>query len=327
MKKRISLLTFLLPFFFSARAQGIDTLCKAPPRSTLIGYQDVVRFTSNYHNNHYGSLENHTKALYINDTAILFLDRFFNHGSYTKYFGFCLYLVNYNVKKNPHQRESDQTYIYLTPVHDAIDSLSDFEVLDDFYQTVKHEPLFRKMNKLDNAIPCYGTCDSSINKWVWKFRPQGIKSDRLKSDVLNEPSRNDIFLLSKDRTDHETNRENYVTDQGRELYDLQTQRIYFDKLTIQRLAGFIKSGNATKYPMIGLYFISYNDLKQPSQGHPNQTTVALIPMRKMSNGALEPDPCAYVSYFNQRKNQKDKLFMVAENHGTLCPTQCPNGGN
>ena len=326
MKKELLILGMV--FFLNTKSQELRTDCKAPSGSTVLGYQDVVKYVTNYHYNQYGSLENHTKVMYISDTALLFLDQFFNARGYEDYFCFCLYLITYNSKMSSHQKKDDQTYLYLAPVYAGIDSLSDFEVLNDYYKTVKNDPRFKKKYKMDNAVSCYGTCDSSINKWVWKNATPLIGYNRLRESVMSERARGDMLLLANDRITQLDNRENYIDRQGSELYGLQTQRIYFDKHTILKLASFIKDGNnLINYPMIGIYFMSYNEFSGTAQAHPNQTTVAFIPMRKMNNGTLEPDVCTYIEYYNQQVKNKDKIFMFAENHGTLCPTQCPSGGD
>ena len=322
-------------FFLNTKSQELKTNCEAPSGSTVLGYQEVVKYVNNYHRNHDRSLENHTKALYINDTAILFLDRFFSDASNDKYFGFCVYFISYNYNVNgKHQHKIDQTFLYLTPVYyrdptNKKDTVADYAAFDKFYEKVKGDETFKKMHKLNNSIPCYGTCDSSINKWIWgDYAPQ-INFTRLHNMFINDKGNSEVFLLTKNRSSHGTRRKNYENGQGAELNKSQTQRAYFNKSTILKLAEFIKSDdNRIKFPMMGVYLASYNMIKEGTQQkNPYQTTAIFIPMRKMDDNNLEPDICTYVTFYKQRIEAKDKIFMLSENHGTLCPTQCPSGGN
>jgi len=341
MKKLIVLGLFVI--FLNAKSQVIDTIdtkCESPEMSTLLGYQDLVRVVTNYHNNTYGSSEDHTKALYINDTSILFLENFFLNGANSKFYGICFYFIDYNSKPSAHQRRDHQSFLYLTPIYDdptsGRDSISDFKAFNQYYKTVSTNPMFIKKNKLNNSIPCYGTCDSSMNDWIWS-QPPTIPYKRLHANHINGAATTDVFLLSPNRNYHLARRANYESGQGRECFNSQTKRVYFHKNVILRLAQFIRDGNNVKnFPMIGIYFGSYNYLLLPSQSHPNQTTVNLVTMRKMDNGYLEPDVCSYIAFYEKQrqldnaifKTSKDKKSVrLAENHGTLCPTQCPTNGN
>lgn len=326
----------LLLVSFSASAQ-IRTNCESPEMSTILGYQDLVKFVTNYHNNTYGSSEEHTKALYINDSAILFLESFFLDPLNSKYYGFCLYFIDYNIKLGTHQRKNRQNFLYLAPIYNNTatgkDSTSDFGALNTYYTRVSS---MYKKNKLNNSIPCFGTCDSSINEWT-NNNPTVINYTRLHERNVNPANTNEVFLLSPNRSYHLTRRDNYEKRQGLECFGRQTKRVYFHKDVILRLAQFIHDGNnINDFPMIGVYFGSYNDWIIRSQGHPNQTTVNFVTMRKMHHGNLEPDVCSYIEFYERQRSKNKLLFMkdrdnirsfTAENHGTLCPTQCPTGGN
>src|SRR5512139_996093 len=160
MKKLIFL--GLLIVSLNAKSQVIDIECTSPEMSTLLGYQDLVKVVKNYHNNTYGSLEDHTKALYIDDTAILFLESFFLSGSNSKYNSVCFYFIDYNSKLSTHQRKNHQAFLYLAPVFDdpattKIDSISDFKALNQYYLSLPSTHPLKKKNKLNNTIPCFGT--------------------------------------------------------------------------------------------------------------------------------------------------------------------------
>lgn len=296
----------------------------------------------NYHTNNYDKLETHTKAFYISNTAILFLERFFDDPKYKRdYFAFCMYFINYNGTINPHQRRKSQSFLYLTPVHDdpntaKKDSLSNYKVLKDFHRTIQASYDKRALN---NTVPCYGTCDSSINAYLpWGENDTPIPYTRLRADI-NDPENSEVFMLTSGQSSHIVRKANYVNGQGSELSKKQTRRVYFKKEVICRLASFIrKDNNVRDFPMIGIYFGSYNDFIVGGQSHPNQTIVSFVPMRRMSNGYLEPDICSYIDYYNDRVAAGDECFIrynanktlnkkFSENHGTLCPTQCPTGGD
>jgi hypothetical protein len=99
---------------------------------------------------------------------------------------------------------------------------------------------------------------------------------------------------------------------------------------IDRLAKFI-TAKSRDFPMIGIYFASYHDMRGHERGqkNPDQTTVGFVPMRKLPSGYYEPDICDYVEYWrthglaaNFAENHPAKF---TENHGELCPDDCPTG--
>ena len=322
----------------SAKAQ-IETDCESPEGSTLLGYQDLVKVVKNYHNNNVGSQEDHTKALYLHDSAILFLESFFLNAANAKYYAVCFYFLDYNLRVSTHQRRNHQSLLYLVPIFDDAttgkDSVSDFRAFSRYQSTVSST---FKRNKLNNSVQCFGTCDSSINKWIGNDAiPPKISYLRLHSAHQNVSGSSEFFLLTPNRDFHLGRRTNYVKGQGREHFNNQTKRVYFHKNVILRLAQFIHDGsNLTDFPMIGVYFSSYNDWVVDSQAHPNQTVVNLVTMKKMDSGHLEPDVCEYISFYEDQRKKNNQLFMkqadkknafLAENHGELCPKICPTGGD
>lgn len=316
---------FFLLLWLGGKSQPLQTDCKPNGNSTRLGYQEVVTYTKNYHAIHISSLDNHTKALYINNNVILFLQRFFLHPDGKDYFGFCVYFLNYNNPKNPHQRKNTQSFLLIAPVKlnpAKNDTISDFTVLGKFYTKVKTEPEFKYQRKLNNAIICQGTCDSSLIKWTYN-RPMAQDETRLHSAHLNEADFDSRLIFE---TNHKVGRKDYKDGQGAELNEKQTLRVYFDKLTINKLYTFLMDGNLTTFPGVGIYFGSYNSMAIKDQADPNQTMLGFAPMRKMISGYLEPDICTYVEYWNTKYHQNDKLALLAENHGTLCPNACPPGG-
>ena len=338
MKKLIVFGLFVV--FLDAKSQT-DTIvrtCESPEGSTLLGYQDLVRVVKYYHNNNVGSQEDHTKALYIHDSVILFLESFFLYSANAKYHSVCFYFLDHNSRVSTHQRRNHQSLLYLVPVFDDATTgqknKSEFSAFDRYRTNVASG--FTK-NRLNNSVQCFGTCDSSINTWIGNNPTPIIPYQRLHNAHQNVSGASEVFLLSPNRDHHLGKRTRYVNGQGREHFNNQTKRVYFHKNVILRLAQFIRDGsNLTDFPMIGIYFGSYNDWVVGSQAHPNQTTVNLVTMKKMDSGHLEPDVCSYIDFYNYQRSQNNLLFMkqtdaklkfLAENHGELCPKICPPGGD
>lgn len=329
MKKSIFPILLLMSLF--SRSQTLQTDCVPTGHSSLLGYQESVGYVKNYHKNHEASLDNHTKAVYMSDTVILFLQDFFNHASNSKYFGFCVYLINYNdVSGNPHQRKSSQSFLHIVPVCERIngtkkDTVSAFNAFNIFYVKVKTDPKYKSLKKLNNTIICQGTGDSSIINWTYQ-RDIAMDEKRLHSSDFNYTRDYSSNLLFEGK--HKTYRDNYRNGQGAEYNEKQTRRVYFNKLTIEKIFTFLSDGDNLKmFPVMGMYFGSYDKMVIKGQAHEKQTMIGFIPMRKMDSGFLEPDICSYVSFWNIRFGQGDTLAKKTENHGTLCPTQCPRGGD
>lgn len=330
--KRIAFIIFLFSSVLS-KAQ-IATNCTSPSNSNLLGFEELKGYVFNYHATHINSVDNHTKAIYMNDTAVLFLESFFQNSTNKKYFGLCMYFVDYFNIDHPNQRTRGQARLYLVPVYDnpalsKEDTTSDFKALNAYYSTVSGTSLFKQRKKIDNTFICYNNCDSSVLTWS-NITPQPTTDYvRLnKSQHSVSENKKERFMLTKNRSANDGVRSYFETGQGRtELNSKQTKRVYFSRETILRLATFLKSGNnLIDFPMVGIYFLSYNTLYQ-HQEHPNQTTLAFVPLRKIYDGYLEPDPCSYVTFYNKMVEDKSALFIKSENHGELCPKNCPPEGN
>lgn len=317
MKKILFVISLVMTMTISAQDEIITTCTVNGDNRYLLNYTETQLIALNYSLVHNGNPDKHTKAYYINSKTILFLDSFFRSKK-PKYFGFNIYLLTYRRQVSVHQSHNRQQFLYLVPVHDRRDTTADYSALDQF-STLLGSTYFSR-DSINKGIPCYGMCDSSLMAWTYS------SSDERLNEKPGAVTDADVFLLSKDKADHEKHREHYRKDHD-ELDRNQTQWVFFKDSTILRLAEFIKyRDNLSRFPLVGIYFGSYNRIAEKKQAHKDQTVLGFIPMRLMANKHYEPDICSYIEFQNSQKTRNPKVAFT-ENHGTLCPTQCPPGGS
>jgi hypothetical protein len=315
------LLLNILSIALASQAQELRTECNISDNSTILGFKDAKEYIKNYDDLHTNSRETHTKAYYVNNSTMLFLDSFFK--AKKEYFGFNLYFVTYPKSSAKYQMRQSQALLYIAPVclDPLKDTVTDFSALKKFYKDVTAQ--FEE-NKLNKGITCYGSCDSSLMSWL------RLPVENRLNEIPGDLSGSDFFLLTKNRSIHKDKRDRFAQGHGMELNEQQTRWVYFDKRTVGRLAGFInQASNKSLFPMIGIYFGSYNkQVPGTKQQNYKQTMVGFIPMRKMVSGYYEPDICSYVEYWNSQMTFKKKdKDMLTDNHGQLCPKACPDDDN
>lgn len=322
--KKFFLVACILASIKSMGQDEIETNCFVEgENSNLLNYVQTQLIAVNYHLLHNASKEKHTKAYYINSRTILFLRNFFK--SRTQYFGFNIYLVSYRSRVARHQSRTTQSLLYLVPVYDnaastAKDTTADYAALNAYFDSGGGSGFSR--DSVNKGISCFGMCDSSIMAWTYHTFNGDVR--RL-NELPGAAGNRDIFLLTSARGIHDGNRANYRADHN-ELSGKQTKWVFFKKETIDRLAEFIEvTGHLDRFPLVGIYFGTYNKLQRPKQADRSQTVIGFIPMRFMANRSYEPDICSYILFQNQQKTKDNKGFT--ENHGELCPDDCPRGGN
>jgi len=319
MKKIICLIIIL--YAVEAFNQELKTDCAAAdPSLGLVNYTQLQLYSLNYSTLHSSNKSKHTRAYYINSRTFEFLDFF--AASNPQYFGFNIYFISYRKKKTARsQAESSQSLLYVVPVYDSPaagkDTTADYIALEQFFRT--SGGAFSK-DSLNHGIACDGECDSSINAWTYNSSAKRLDGQPGGS------TESDIFLLTTGKEIHATNRENFKEDHlDIELGGKQTTWVYFKAEKIKLIADFVKGKK--DYPMVGIYFGSYNAKRIPKQAHKDQTTLTLVPMRQMSHGYYEPDVCAFVTFINEKLKNGTLKFRTGINHSELCPDDCPTGGN
>ncbi len=304
-------------------AQEIEIDCNGLANTgfSLLSYNDIKLYAKNYKDVHGSGNVEQTKAYYINSKVILFLDSFFKRN--TDFFGFNVYMVTYPVYAARFQKSRRQALLYIAPVKNIRDSIADYSVLSIFFDSLGNQAMFSR-DSLNKGIACLGSCDSSIMSWV---RYNGSNT-RLNIKPGGSQGQ-DIFLLSDNQETHRLNRARYFGGHGQQLSQKQTRGMFFKKETIMRMAQFINSpNNLYKFPMIGIYFMSYDYRNNNRPANKDQTTLGFVPMRLTNSGFYEPDICAYVNYWKAMPGITglELKKVKTENHGELCPDDCPRNG-
>ena len=303
---------------------GQDDLVTActSTRPNIINYIDMKKYVLNYHDLYKANTtkhEEHTKAYYINSKTILFLEEFFKKSSYV---GLNIYLLTYDERRAKGQSRKKQNLPYLAPVQKVnfgsfTDTVADFGILKLYFDRLTSSTY--SYDSLNKGIACKGNCDDSLLNWT------EMRTTRTFTNKPGDRNSSDAFLFPDEIAGHKSKREKYkdrTIDEG-EANGNQTKWVFLDTNTIFRLAYFIRQpGYIDRFPLIGIYYGSYNVPPPPERAHKDQTVFILVPLRKRDNNNFIPDPCSYVIFYNVKANNE----KFAENHGTLCPTKCPGGG-
>lgn len=281
------------------------------------------RYITFYRRNYDRKWEMHTRAIYMNNKAFLFLDSFLN--AKEDYVGFNLHFCVYEARMAYGQQYDDQFSIYFTPTKDEDILKSDYVALKQFYESLQNPNLF-PLKEINHSTVCPGFCDSTTANWG----PSVDHTSRV--SVIGVGHEGILIDNPAALKDYKSNYRKKTTALGIPN-KRHTKSTFIDDDKIGRIACFLKEGSNQKdFPAIGIYFASYNEKKKvPTQAKKKQITVGFVPMKKIGAN-LEPDPCSYVRHVVDCPHCAPMIAALqatrkeeqqSENHSELCPEKCP----
>jgi hypothetical protein len=265
------------------------------------------------------------------------MDSFFAINVNQDYTGVTFYFVGYPDVYAEGQADKFQSLIYAAPSknvpgRDYRTRTTDHNAFNQFLKELNNQNYFFQKDIMNKGAVCPGLCDDTLKKWdTYSSSSYGDLSDL----PGNDPKYRDAVLFSTrntqlvDRIRHKTNHEG-------EFGGNETNSVYHKKHTIRNLARFIKDNSEANYPLIGMYFASYNS-KAPvlTEGQIDfkQTTLIFVPLKyDLTSHTYSPDIEGYISFLKAlekemdmkgKKDEKEKRKKDTENHGELCPKNCP----
>lgn len=299
-----------------------NTSCEGKPELYFYGYKDIEKLVQNNKaNNDVLSVVN-TYAYYIDSRALVFMDKALKEiktDNVPTYNGVNVHFVTYQNKYSPNEGNFQSRIAFTIAKKDgATGKIKMFyEAFRKFHGGLNvSEKNYYRYDEINKGAACYGNCDSVVTNWLnLRF---GSKLSKLPFQY-NEPT----GLLFPTKPELKARSGRHHSKHGHESNNSQTMSIFMNAGKISNLSGFLTQNvqTLTDYPVVGVYYMSYNKIVAENQKDEKQTTVIFVPMR-MFNGHFVPDPCAYLDY-----REKNKASILSENHGELCPDGCPEEGN
>jgi|CXWL01.1.fsa_nt_gi hypothetical protein len=331
-----AILTFCFPLFSNAQ---VLTDCES--EGTLLGYNDMVKFSRQYKENYENSsrpILGNSFAYYIDSRAVIFMAKALQEikeGGLQKYNG-----VNINFVSHANKLSTDgfryQSRISISAANLKEESgkkviYQEEDAFLNFYNSLTPD-LKQKFDRkeINRGINCKGRCDTKIDEWL----ELNISNSRILKDKISGLGnhQNPIQLLFANKDEIKKSGDRYKSQRGSEIRtgqypSGQTRSSFFNDFQIIGLGDFLDV-NIGSHPVCAIYFLNYDTNLAEGQIDPKQNTLVIVPMT-IENGYLVPDPCSYSFYIQKtysNQNIKANLTMAGgENHGTLCPSICPPG--
>lgn len=297
-------------------------IAEFPFLKNFLTYDQGEALSKKYYKYHkrQGRVHKRTGAVYLSREAILFLDMFFTDSANKEtYKTLNIHFVNYNKKITSGQTDEKQTQLYFTPdsasTVDAMVRKPDYDTLLRFLNS---KGMIKEKAQIAKAKVCPGFCDLSV---VQRYPSSTGTSDGAGQD--------DIFFLSPGAA--KELKRNYKYDIPKEAGHNQTEMVTVSRNVIIRLAHFLRANAVDDYPLVAVNFIRYSKKVISGQKNKRQTAISFAPVKK-AGSSLQTDPCGYISWLkaNPAKSNlphPDGHDFGGENHGTLCPSICPEGEN